>query len=111
LGDDLDVTAAEPATEMTSVAAVAPAKVLATAPTYLQHRLLRLADDSRAPTPEGSLPACAWSAVATRTWPPTFWVYACQHLGLVLGPKQACFPRKMPKSPGERGFSRLLAFT
>jgi len=65
LGVHLDVTAAEPATDMTSVAAVAPAEILATSPTFLHHSLRRLANHSRPPTPEGSLPAFAEGAVAT----------------------------------------------
>jgi hypothetical protein len=56
---------------MTSVASVAPAKVVATSPTYLHYCLRRLADGSRAPTPEGSLPACAWGDVATPIRPAT----------------------------------------
>jgi hypothetical protein len=58
-GANLDVTAAEPATEMTSVAAVAPAKVVSTSPTFLHHSLRRLADGSRPPTPQGSQSAFA----------------------------------------------------
>src|SRR2546423_8354308 len=65
LGVNLSVTAAVPATEMTSVAAVAPARIVTTPPTYLHHSLRRLADGSRPPTPEESLPACAWGDVAT----------------------------------------------
>jgi len=42
LADRLHVTTPEPATEMTSVAAVAPATVVTTAPTCLQHCLRRL---------------------------------------------------------------------
>jgi hypothetical protein len=56
LGVNLSATAAEPATEMVSVAAGAPARVLATPPTYLPPSLRRLADGSRPPTPGGSLP-------------------------------------------------------
>src|SRR5262249_43804694 len=59
LGVNLSGTAAEPATEMSSVAAGAPARVLATPPTDLHPSLRRLADGSRPPTPEGSQPACA----------------------------------------------------
>src|SRR5215472_12315156 len=50
---------------MPSVAAVAPARSVTPPPTYLHHCLRRLADGSRTPTPEGSLPACAWEDVAT----------------------------------------------
>jgi len=71
LGVNLSVTAAEPATEMTSVAAVAPAKVVATLPTVLHHSLRRLADGSRPPTPEGSLPPFGWGNVATPIRPVT----------------------------------------
>jgi hypothetical protein len=71
LGVNLSVTTAEPATEMISVAAVAPAKVVATSPTVLHHSLRRLADGSRPPTPEGSLPACAGGDVATPIRPVT----------------------------------------
>src|SRR5215831_14433803 len=65
VGGNLDVTTTEPATEMTTVAAIAPAKILTTSPTDLQHRLRRLADDSRTPTPEGSLPPFGWGNVTT----------------------------------------------
>jgi hypothetical protein len=65
LGANLSVTAAEPATELTTVAAVAPATALATAPTVLHHSLRRLADGSRPPTPEGSLPPFGWGDVTT----------------------------------------------
>ena len=71
LGNNLSVTTAGPATEMTTVAAVAPAEVLATLPTSLHHSLRRLADGSRPPTPEGSLPAFAWGDVATPIRPIT----------------------------------------
>src|SRR5262245_18508077 len=64
LGVNLSVTAAEPATELTSVAAVAPERGVTPPPTVLQHCLRRLADGSRPPTPEGSLPAFAWGDVA-----------------------------------------------
>src|SRR5215469_15517401 len=60
LGAHLGVTTAEPATEMTSVAAVAPAKAFAASPTFLHHSLRRLADGSRPPTPRGSLPPFGW---------------------------------------------------
>src|SRR5947208_17135841 len=60
LGADLSVTAPGPATEMTAVAAVAPAKAVAAPPTDLHHSLRRLADGSRPPTPGGSQPAFAW---------------------------------------------------
>ena len=71
LENNLGVTTAEPATEMSSVAAVAPAKAIAASPSYLQHSLRRLADGSRPPTPEGSQPACAWGDVATPIRPIT----------------------------------------
>src|SRR5262249_5033253 len=71
LGADLSVTAAEPATEMTSVAAVAPARAVTTPPTYLQHCLRRLADGSRPPTPEGSLPPFGRGDVAPLIGPAT----------------------------------------
>ena len=71
LGVHLSVTTAEPATEMSSVAAVAPARVVTTPPTYLHHSLRRLADGSRPPTPEGSRPACAGGDVATPIRPIT----------------------------------------
>jgi hypothetical protein len=71
LGVNLSVTEAGPATEMISVAAVAPAKVVATSPTVLHHSLRRLADGSRPPTPEGSQPAFAWGDVATPVRPIT----------------------------------------
>jgi hypothetical protein len=53
------------------VAAGAPAKVLATWPTYLRPSLRRLADGSRPPTPEGSRPAFAWGDIATPIRPIT----------------------------------------
>jgi hypothetical protein len=56
---------------MSAVAAVAPAQVVATWPSYLHHSLRRLADGSRPPTPEGSLPAFAWGDVATPIRPIT----------------------------------------
>src|SRR5262245_42757410 len=56
LGVPLSVTTTEPAPARTSVAAGAPARVLATPPTDLLPRLRRLADGWRPPTPEGSLP-------------------------------------------------------
>jgi hypothetical protein len=68
---DLSVTAAEPATEMPSVAAGAPARAVAILPTYLHHCLRRLADGSRPPTPEGSLPSFPWGDVATPIRPAT----------------------------------------
>jgi hypothetical protein len=71
LGADLSVTAAEPATEMMSVAAGAPARVVATPPTDLQPCLRRLADGSRPPTPEGSLPGFPWGHVPTPIRPAT----------------------------------------
>lgn len=71
LGVHLSVTAAEPATEVTSVAAVAPAKVITTSPTYLHHSLSRLADGSRPPTPRGSLLPFGWGNVATLIRPIT----------------------------------------
>jgi hypothetical protein len=71
LGVNLSVTAAGPATEMTSVAAVAPARVIATPPTVLHHSLRRLADTSRPPTPEGSLLPFGWGDIATPVRPIT----------------------------------------
>src|SRR5262249_9571459 len=65
----LSVTAAVPATEMTSVAEAAPATALTAAPTYLRRPLRRLADGSRPPTPQGSLPAFPWGDVALRLNP------------------------------------------
>ena len=69
LGVTLSVTAAEPATEMTTVAAGAPATVLTTALTGLHHGLGRLTDGSRPPTPEGSGPAFARSHLAIGSTP------------------------------------------
>src|SRR5262249_43996462 len=71
LGADLSATAAEPATEVSSVAAGAPARVLATPPTYLHPSLRRLADGSRPTTPEGSLPPFGGGPVATPIRPIT----------------------------------------
>src|SRR5262245_19441560 len=71
LEGNLHDTTAGPATEMTSVAAVAPARAITAPPTYLHHCLRRLADASRAPTPGGSLPAFAWGDVATPIRPIT----------------------------------------
>jgi hypothetical protein len=65
LGANLSVTAAEPATELTTVAAVAPATALAAAPTVLHPSLRRSADGSRPPTPEGSLLPFGWGEVTT----------------------------------------------
>src|SRR5262245_3900526 len=70
-GGHLSVTAAEPAPERISEAAVAPARVLATPPTSLHHGLRRLADGSRPPTPRGSLPPFGWGDVATPIRPIT----------------------------------------
>jgi len=70
-GGNLSVTTAEPATEMSTVAAVAPAKVVATAPADLHHSLRRLADGSRPPTPRGSLPPFGWGPVPTPLRPIT----------------------------------------
>src|SRR5258707_15688535 len=56
---------------MTTVAAVAPAKVVTTPPTVLHHSLRRLADGSRPPTPRGSLPGFPWGDVATPIRPIT----------------------------------------
>src|SRR5258708_38711588 len=71
LGAHLSVTTAAPATEWTSVAAEAPAKVVTTSPTSLHHSLRRLADGSRPPTPEGSRPPFGWGPVATPIRPLT----------------------------------------
>jgi hypothetical protein len=71
LGADLSVTTAVPATEMSSVAAVAPARVVATPPTDLHHSLRRLADGSRPPTPRGSLLPFGRGDVATPIRPIT----------------------------------------
>ena len=71
LGVHLSVTAAVPATEMSSVAAGAPARVITTPPTYLHPSLRRLADGSRPPTPEGSRPPFGWGPVATPIQPIT----------------------------------------
>ena len=71
LGANLGVTTAEPATEMTSVAAGAPATAVAAVPTYLQPSPRRLADASRPPTPGGSQPPFGWGDVATPIRPIT----------------------------------------
>jgi len=71
LGVHLGVTAAVPAAEVTSVAAVAPARAVTTPPTDLHHSLRRLADGSRPPTPRGSLPPFGWGDVATPIRPIT----------------------------------------
>jgi hypothetical protein len=68
---NLGVTTAVPATEMTSMAEAAPAKVLTTSPTVLRRLLRRFADDSRPSTPEGSLPPFGWGDVATPIRPIT----------------------------------------
>jgi hypothetical protein len=73
LGVKLSVTTAEPATEMSSVAAGAPAKVMTTSPTYLHPSLRRLAEDSRPPTPGGSQPACAGGEETNPIQPITGW--------------------------------------
>jgi hypothetical protein len=69
LGVNLSVTTTVPATELTSVAQAAPAKVVATSPTVPLRLLRRLADGSRPPTPEGSRPAFARSDVAAGSTP------------------------------------------
>jgi hypothetical protein len=71
LGVHLSVTTAEPATEMISVAAGAPATAVTAAPTSLHPSLRRLADGSRPPTPEGSLPPFGWGNVPTPIRPIT----------------------------------------
>jgi hypothetical protein len=71
LGDNLDVTTPVPATEMISVAEAAPAKIVTISPTDLRRLLRRLADRSRPPTPEGSLPGFPWGDVATPIHPIT----------------------------------------
>ena len=71
LGVHLDVTTAGPATELPTVAGAAPATTLAVAPTVLRCPLRRFTDGSRPPTPEGSLPACAWGNVPTPIRPIT----------------------------------------
>src|SRR5262245_63359050 len=87
---------------MTSVAAVAPAEVLATLPTSLHHSLRRLADGSRPPTSEGSQPAFAGGDVAWQLnpYPPHYRpAFACS---LLLYPHphrlllRAAFPRGRP---------------
>src|SRR5262245_39951708 len=85
LGADLGVTAAEPATEMTSVAGAAPARTVTFPPTDLRRPLRRLADGSRPPTPRGSLLAFARGDVATPVRPAT---------GRLSLP-----PRSSPRSP------------
>src|SRR3954454_9408063 len=71
LGVHLSVTTAEPATGLSSVAAGARASVVASPPTDLHPSLRRLADGSRPPTPEGSLPPFGWGPVATPIRPIT----------------------------------------
>jgi hypothetical protein len=71
LGVNLSVIAAEPATELPTVARAAPAKVVATSPTFLHRSLRRLADRSRPSTPEGSRPAFARGDVSTPIRPIT----------------------------------------
>src|SRR5262249_57030037 len=56
---------------MSSVAAVAPARVITAPPPVLHHSLRQLADASRPPTPEGSLPPFGWGDVATPIRPIT----------------------------------------
>jgi hypothetical protein len=65
LEDNLYDTTAVPATEVTSVAAGAPAKAIPASPTDRHPCLRRLADGSRTPTPEGSRLAFAGGDVAT----------------------------------------------
>ena len=71
LGDNLDVTTPEPATELISVVEAAPARAVTALPTYLLRPLRRLADGSRPPTPRGSLPPFGWGDVATPIRPIT----------------------------------------
>src|SRR5262249_13195273 len=93
LEDNLPVTTAEPATEMISVAAVAPARALTALPTLLHHCLRRLADGSRAPTPEGSLLAFAWGML--------------QPLSDPLQTGFHFFPRPLPAAPSARLAARF----
>src|SRR5262249_36012942 len=71
LEGNLHDTTPGPATERTPVAAGAPAKVLTASPTDLHPCLRRLADGSRAPTPEGSRPGFPWGHVAAPIRPVT----------------------------------------
>jgi len=56
---------------MISVAEAAPARVVATLPTFLRRPLRRLAGGSRPPTPRGSLPPFGWGDVTTPIQPIT----------------------------------------
>ncbi len=56
---------------MISVAEAAPARAIATLPTYLRRPLRRLADGSRPPTPRGSLHPFGWGDVTTPIQPIT----------------------------------------
>jgi hypothetical protein len=59
-GGHLHVTPGGPATDMPSVVTAAPATTVTVAPTFLRRCLRWLTTVSRAATPEGSQPACAW---------------------------------------------------
>lgn len=74
-----------PATEVTSVAAGAPARVFTTPPTFLHPSLRRLADSSRPPTPRGSLLPFGWGNVPTPIRPIT--------------DRPSLSPRSFPRSP------------
>src|SRR5947208_2962789 len=71
LGANLSVTAAVPATELITVATVAPATAVTALPTDLRRPLRRLAGGSRPPTPRGSPPPFGRGDVTTPIRPVT----------------------------------------
>src|SRR5262245_6541382 len=107
LGADLSATAAEPATEVSSVAAGAPARVLATPPTYLHPSLRRLADGSRPPIPEGSQPTCVGGNVLLCPRPQPLFARLPDGLRFLPPPLPAApsvaLARHVPTPPGVGG--------
>ena len=77
-----------------SVAGAAPARIVAIPPTDLLCPLRRLADGSRPPTPEGSLPAFAWGDV-------------CNPYPARLQAGLRFLPRPLPAAPSARLAARL----
>jgi len=104
LGVNLDVTTAEPATELPAVAGAAPATAVTAAPTFLLCPLRRLADGLRPPTPEGSLPACAWGNGATPIRPitdrPSLAPSSCTRCPI----RSSCDSPCCPQTAGQRAY-------
>jgi hypothetical protein len=94
------------------VAGAAPGRVIATRPTYLRRPLRRLRDDSHPPTPEGSLPACAWSDVALRRnpYPHHYSTAFAFSLLLYLLPRRLALRLAFPRPPWCTGQGRQQAY-